>query len=122
MRFLSYDPNTFGILGMGDVFPDSQGPNQADVPEGYKNDERILWKYNPTSEVVEMKTGQELIDAQEALAELPENKKKKWKSKYKPLAKKFKNHTANDDDRDRAIKLLLFTVGGLYDEDDEPDE
>lgn len=42
-------------------------PNVADIPPTFEWDSRILWKYNTGSGEVEMKTGQELADAQAVL-------------------------------------------------------
>jgi hypothetical protein len=110
MDKLVYDETTNEIVNF--VFKNltTPMPNVADVPVGFDWNERTLWKYNGV-DAVEMKTGQELADAQAALDATAYGKTKKnmkeAKDKWKP---KLKNGTISKKEMEDAVLALLDRV------------
>lgn len=64
---LKYSTATNEIQGVVTATPPPEGPGYADIPNGFKPHKASLWKYDPGTETVVRKTGQELQDAKDLL-------------------------------------------------------
>lgn len=118
---LIYDPVTYEIVYFLSEKPTNEQANVAPVPVGFIWDEHTYWKYNPSTQVVEMKTGQELADAQaeKTLKDGQPARRTKWKNNAKSIIGAIKDGTATQAQIRRGVKLALFRIFEMDDEDDE---